>query len=119
MQLATAARVAVVLVANNEPGRPLGLNVGTLEPAVTVLSVSQAVGALLSLAAVKQPPAIAYSAAGLTSQIVLTNSMCADSSWGDPNSIIMVGAHLDRCVVAGFFLLALSAAFVASSPRPA
>ncbi|HYN95824.1 MAG TPA: M28 family metallopeptidase [Pilimelia sp.] len=90
---ALAAGAAAVVIYNNVPG-PLGGTLGNLFTAnIAVVGVTQALGQEL----------VAQVAAGLTLRVVTdttrtmstTRNVFAESRWGDPDTVVMAGAHLD------------------------
>ena len=90
---AMAAGAAAVIIFNqgNDPTRE-GLIVGTLVPVVATIPV---VGASFADgAALAQPASTAFVEVPAPQSITLENVL-AESQGGDPNNVIMAGAHLD------------------------
>ncbi|HET9021517.1 MAG TPA: M28 family metallopeptidase [Ornithinibacter sp.] len=88
---AAGASAVVVFNQGNDPTRE-GLIIGTLAPStatIPVVGASFAAGAALS-----QPGSQAYIDVPQPQQITQVN-VIAESRWGNPDNVVMAGAHLD------------------------
>ncbi|MEV7004917.1 M28 family metallopeptidase [Streptosporangium sp. NPDC051022] len=93
-----AGASAVIILNEGQPGRTATLQ-GTLSSpdiALPVVGVSFAVGQDLASSA----GTVVHLKTDTTSESRTTYNVIADSRWGDPNKVVMIGAHLDS-VLAG------------------
>ncbi|RSM74161.1 aminopeptidase [Actinoplanes sp. ATCC 53533] len=92
---------AVIFFNEGQPGRD-GLFIGTLGRAfgIPVVGVSFADGAALYAATQAGPVTARVTTSTVTDDAAKTTNVIADTSGGDPNKVVVVGAHLDS-VVAG------------------
>jgi len=92
---------AVIFFNEGQPGRD-GLFIGTLGRAfdIPVVGLSFADGAALYAATQAGPVTARVTTSTITEQNAKTTNVIADSPGGDPNKVLVVGAHLDS-VVAG------------------
>jgi len=92
---------AVIVFNEGQPGRD-GLFIGTLGRsfAIPVVGASFADGAALYAAAQAGPVTARVTTSTVTDDAAKTTNVIADTAGGDPNKVVVVGAHLDS-VVAG------------------
>ena len=92
---------AVIIFNEGQPGRD-GLFIGTLGRsfAIPVVGASFADGAALYAAAQAGPVTARVTTSTVTDDAAKTTNVIADTAGGDPNKVVVVGAHLDS-VVAG------------------
>ena len=96
---ATAAGASAVLVYNNVPGVINGtLGVGPLS-SIPSLGLTQAQGQAL-VAAMTSGPVVMHVRTDTGSRPLTTRNVLAETEEGDPDNVVMIGAHLDS-VTAG------------------
>jgi Zn-dependent M28 family amino/carboxypeptidase len=95
---AAAGAIAVVIFNEGQPGRTAGA-FGTLAPPIfdrPVLSASFAVGDALRNGVLNGPTGVTVSIqTNTTDEIRITCNIIAETRGGDPNHVIVLGAHLD------------------------
>jgi len=92
---------AVIIFNEGQPGRD-GLFIGTLGRSfgIPVVGASFADGAALYAASQAGPVTARVTTSTITDDAAKTSNIIADTAGGDPNKVVVVGAHLDS-VVAG------------------
>ena len=96
---ATAAGASAALVYNNVPGVVNGTLGATGLSSIPALGLTQALGQAL-VASVSSGPVLMHVRTDTDSQPLTTQNVLAETEGGDPENVVMVGAHLDS-VTAG------------------
>jgi Zn-dependent M28 family amino/carboxypeptidase len=96
---ATAAGASAVLIYNNVPGVVNGTLGATGLSSIPSLGLTQALGQALA-AALGLGPVTMHVKTDTDSEALTTRNVLAETRGGDPNNVVMVGAHLDS-VAAG------------------
>ena len=88
---AAAAGAAGVVILNNAPGAPAFTLGNTFTLDLPVVGVTQDIGATL----VNTAGLVLHIKTSTLRGIATTSNVLAETPWGDPNNVVMVGAHLD------------------------
>ena len=96
---ATAAGASAVLIYNNVPGVVNGTLGATGLSSIPSLGLTQALGQALA-GAISSGPVVMHVRTDTDSRPLTTRNVLAETEGGDPENVVMVGAHLDS-VAAG------------------
>ena len=96
---ATAAGASAVLIYNNVPGVLNGTLGATGLSSIPSLGLTQALGQAL-VGAINSGPVVMHVRTDTDSRPLTTRNVLAETDGGDPDNVVMVGAHLDS-VAAG------------------
>ena len=88
---AAAAGAAGVVILNNQAGPPTFTLGATFTLDLPVVGVTQDIGAQL----LATPGLVLHIMTSTLRGIASTDNIIAETPWGDPNNVVMVGAHLD------------------------